>query len=282
MQIKALFLALIALSFTACSSNQLKEQTADEKKAEVYYTRGTTELVNKNYAQALTFLTKAKELNPKDSKVRNNLGMAYFFREQIALAETELKEAIDLDPKNSDARLNLGSLYLSKNMLKEARVQFQKAEQDLTFANQFRNYYNIAVLSLKEGDRKSAYDYLAKSIKEKEDYCLAHYKLGELQAEEYRFKEALNSFLESGKGTCVSEPAPHYQQALALLNLNRSFEAKRKFQEVVEKFASTRFGTMAAVQLKKINNSDYQPTTRASQTEIIKSNVDETVETPNF
>lgn len=281
MQMKALLLALMALSITACSSNQLKEPTTEEKKAEAYYTRGTTELVNKNYVQALTFLLQAKELNSKDSKIRNNLGMAYFFREQISLAESELREAISLDEKNTDARLNLGSLYMSQNKIKEAREQFLKAEQDLTFSNQYRNFYNLAVLSLKEGDRRSAYEYLAKSIKEREDYCLSHFKLGELQAEEYRFKEALKSFQEAGKGTCVTEPAPLYQQAMALLNLNRNFEAKRKFQEVVDKFSSTKFGAMASVQLKKINNTDSQPTTRATQTEIIRSS-DESVETPNF
>ena len=103
MEIKTLLMALLVLALSSCSSNQLKEQTPEEKKAEVYYGQGTTELVRKNYAQALEYLTRAKELNSKDSKIRNNLAMAYYFRDQHELAEKELKAAINLDSKNSDA-----------------------------------------------------------------------------------------------------------------------------------------------------------------------------------
>ena len=280
MKIKAFLLTLFVLIISSCSSNQLKDQTPEEKKAEVYYGQGTTELVNKNYPQALTYLIKAKELDPKDSKIRNNLGMAYYFREQYALAEQELKSAISLDSKNTDAHLNLGSLYMEKNRLKDARVQFEHVLEDLTFRSLFRNYYNLGILSLKEGDRASAFDYLAKSIKENLDYCPAHYKLGEMYAEELRYKQAINAFRESGKGTCVSDPAPIFQQGLMHANLNNTTEAKNKFQEVIAKFPSTRFGTMASIELKKLNLNDNTPTIRASQTEVIKQT--QSVETPNF
>lgn len=279
MKYKMLFLTLVALFLTSCSTNKLKDQSPEEKKAEVYYGQGTTELVNKNYSQALTYLLKAKELNPKDSKIRNNLGMAYLFRDQQALAEEQLKKSIELDELNTDARMNLGSLYMGKKQTAEARAQFEKVLKDLTYPNQFRNYYNLAVLSLNAGDRRMAFEYLAKSIKEKEDYCVSHFKLGELYAEEYRFKQALDSFKEAGKGTCVSEPGPHYQQALALLNLNRATEAKMKFQEITEKFPASRFGTMAAIQIKKINNTNEEQSTR-TQTELIRDS--KAVETPNF
>jgi Flp pilus assembly protein TadD len=274
-----LFLFSTVVLFTSCSSNPNRELTTEQRKAEVYYTQGTNELVSKNYQKALTNLLSAKELDPKDSKIRNNLGMAYYFREQIVLAEEELKTAISLDEKNTDARLNLGSLYMAKNRFKEARTLFEKAAKDLTFTNQYRNYYNLALLSLAEGDRRQAFVYLDKSIKEKEDYCTAHFKLGELYAEEFRFQQALSSFREAGKGTCVSEPAPLYHQALALQSLNRPVEAKRKFTEIMEKFSSTRFSTMAGIQIKKINNNE-QTTQQARETEIIRQS--EPVETPNF
>lgn len=278
---KALLLTFATLFVASCSSTPNNDLTAEERKADVYYARGTQELINKNYTPALSFLLDAKKLNPNDSRIRNNLGMAYYFREQPALAEEELRESVRLDPKNSDARVNLGSLLMEKKKLKEAREQFETVEKDLTFNNQFRNYYNLAILSLKEGDRRSAFSYLAKSVKEREDYCAAHYKLGELYSEEYRFKQALDSFRESGKGTCVSEPAPYYQQALALINLNRNAEARRKLQEINEKFPSTRFSAMATAQLKKLESSEEEhATNRATQTEIIKES--QAVETPNF
>ena len=42
MEIKAFLLTLLVLTVSSCSSNQLKDQTPDEKKAEVYYGQGTT------------------------------------------------------------------------------------------------------------------------------------------------------------------------------------------------------------------------------------------------
>lgn len=266
---------------TSCANNELVDKTTEQKKAEIYYGQGTNDLVKKNYSQALVNLLKAKEFDPKDSQVRNNLGMAYYFREQLPLAEKELLKAIELDKKNTDAKVNLGTIYMEKNRNKEARVQYEKALEDLTYSSQFRTYYNLAILSLKDGDRASSFEYLFKSIKENEEYCQAHFKLGELYIEEYKFKQALVSFQESAKGTCVSEPAPHYQQALALMNLNRVEEARIKLKEIIEKFPKTRFNTLANIQLKKIASElQEQSATRSFQTEVIKES--KTIESPNF
>lgn len=274
-----IFLAAIFLG--SCATNELAEKTTAQKKSEIYYGQGTSELVQKNYSQALINLLKAREFDPNDAQIRNNLGMAYYFRDQPELAEKELLKAIDIDKKNSDARVNLGTLYMEKNRLKEARIQYEEVLKDLTYPNQFRNYYNLAVLALKEGDRAMGFEYLFKSIKEKEEYCQAHFKLGELYFEEYKFKQALASFQESAKGTCVTEPAPHYQQALALMNLNRFEESRIKLKEIMDKFPKTRFNAMASIQLKKIAAELHgQSETRTFQTEVIKES--KTIESPNF
>lgn len=277
-----LTLLVFVLFFVSCSSSKLKNQTPEEKKAEIYYGQGTSELVAKNYSEALNYLTKAREFNPLDSRIRNNLGMTYFFKNQEELAKEQFKKAISLDEKNSDARMNLGSLYLAGKHYKEAKEQFEKVLEDLTFQNQFRNYYNLALVALVEGDRSSAFQYLFKSIGEKNDYCSAHFKLGELYFEEYRFQKALESFKESGKGTCVNEPAPHYQQAMTLLSLNKPIEAKLKFKEIIEKFHGTPFFSLASIQIKKLNESDTRDNIEnpIMQTEVLKKK--KIIETPNF
>ena len=270
---------LIALA--SCASNELAEKTPDQKKAELYYGEGTNDLVTKNYSQALINLIKARDLTPDDSQIRNNLGMAYYFREQPTFAEKELLKAIDLDKKNSDAKVNLGSIYMEKNRNEEARKLFEEVLNDLTYTNQFRNYYNLAILSLKIGDRKEAFDYLNKSVKERDDYCQGHFKLGELYTEEFKFNEALREFKESSKGTCVKEPAPHYQQALALMSLSRFDDARVKLKDIIQKFPKTRFYSLANIQLKKIAEEIKEQTlTKSFQTEVIKES--KTIESPNF
>jgi Tfp pilus assembly protein PilF len=271
-----------AVMLASCASNEVAEKSVEQKKSEIYYVQGTSDLVKKNYSQALVNLLKAKDFDPNDSLIRNNLGMAYYFREQPELAEKELLKAIDLDKKNSDAKANLGTIYLEKNKLKEARSLYEQVAQDLTYSNQYRNFYNLGVLALKVGDRGEAYEFFFKSLKEKEDYCPAHFKLGELYTEEYKFKQALESFREASKGTCVNEPAPHYQQALSLINLSRFEEARSKFKEIVEKFPKTRFVTLANQQLKRISNEirEQAASNKSTQTEIIKES--KTIESPNF
>lgn len=266
---------------SSCATHDSVDKTNDEKKAEIYYGQGTNELVKKNYTQALINLLHAKELDPNDSQIRNNLGMAYYFREQLELAENELLKALDLDKNNSDARVNLGNIYLEKKKIKDARIQFELVLKDLTFQNQFRNYYNLAVLELEVGDRAKAFEYLFKSVKEKDEYCQAHFKLGELYTEENKFKQALASFQESGKGTCTSEPAPYYQQALSFINLGRFEEARIKLNDLISKFPNNQFSNLATLQLKKISSElKEQSTAKSYRTEVI--NELKTIESPNF
>lgn len=280
MKFSALLSVGTLLFFASCASSEPKKST-EERKADVYYGQGTVNLVNKEYNEALINLTEAKKLNPKDSQIRNNLGMAYYLKKQFNLAQEEFEDAIDLNEKNSEARVNLGVLHMEKNNLKEARKQFEKVLEDLTFNNQYRNYYNLALLSLKEGDREQAHVNLQKSLKEKDDYCPTHFKLGELYSEEYKFQKALKEFQESGKGTCVNQPAPVYQQAITLQNLNKQTEANKKFKEVMEKFPGTKYSTQAFTQLKKsAQTEDQQQVSRGYKAEELNQST--SAETPSF
>jgi Tfp pilus assembly protein PilF len=254
MKINGLIFTLFLILLTACSTNSVNQDPSpSEKKAVVYYDQGTSELVEKNYQMALTNLLKAKDLDPNDSKIRTNLGMAYYFREQPEFAINELKEAISIDKKNTDAKMNLATIYMERNKLKEAKKLYEEVLTDLTYVALHRVHYNLAILNLKIGDRKSAFEELYKSIKEKEDYCLAHYKLGELYNEEYKYKEALNSFKDSSKGSCVNNPEPHLAMANVLIHLNKKAEAKIKLEYVIEKFNKTNLKIIAERKLKDLD-----------------------------
>jgi type IV pilus assembly protein PilF len=283
MNAKSFLLMSVLFIVTSCASDDVnRELTIDEKKAELYYDQGTSELIQKNYSQALNNLLKAKELRPLDSKVRTNLGMAYYFKEQVQLAVSELKEAIKLDTKNSDAKLNLATIYFETGKINDARKIYEELTKDLTFSSLFRVYYNLSLIELKIGDKKSAFENLFKSVKEKEDYCQAHFKLGELYTEEMKYGEALKSFQEAGKGVCVNDPTPHFYQALTLVELNRVSEAKAKLNYIVEKFPKTAFKSKAEKKLRNLefeNRSETAKSINQPQTEIINN---ETTETPKF
>lgn len=281
MKATSLLILITLLVTIGCSSSPNKTLTIEEKKAEAYYTLGTQNLIGKEYTKALANLIEAKKYAPKDSKIRNNLGMAYFLKNQPELAIIELKKSIDLDKDNTDAVLNLGSVYLSQKKYDQSLDLFKQVEKNLIFNSQDRNYYNMAIVYLSQGDRKSAITYLNKSIGENPDYCSSHYQLGKLYKEEYRFDAALKSFKEASMGTCVSEPEPHLEQALVLMSLNRFEEARSKFNEIKEKFASTRYASLAQVQLNKLQQLTNEPSLRTNYMNINEEESSNTV-SPKF
>jgi type IV pilus assembly protein PilF len=270
-KVQKFFIILALVTVQSCATNDTPpERTVEEKKADLYYEQGTKELINANYQEALANLLKARELNPIDSKTRNNLGMAYYFRNKINLAIDEIQAAIKIDSKNTDAKLNLAAIYLEKNKLPEAKKLLDECNEDLTYPSLFRVHYNLAMVSLKEGDRKNAFNELELSIKEKEDFCLSHFKLGELYSEEYRFKEAYASYKNSIKGTCVNDPAMHFGLAQSLVNLNRNNEAIKKYNEIIEKFPKSNFSVLSHKELAHLKWSDSE--TRETKKDEIEPN----------
>ncbi len=70
-------LVLNILVLTACSS---KKADIKSKQAELYFGAGTQSLMDQQYTEALKNLLEANKLDPENSDILNNLGMAYFFK----------------------------------------------------------------------------------------------------------------------------------------------------------------------------------------------------------
>ncbi|GAB4012790.1 MAG: hypothetical protein Fur0010_08880 [Bdellovibrio sp.] len=249
---------LSLLLLVSCASNELADKTPEERKFDLYYAHGTESLLLKDYSQALSSLLKAQELNDKDSKLHNNLGMAYYFKGQFQLAIKHLKKSIEYDEKNSDAKNNLAGVYFKMGELNLAKNIYYDVLNDLVYKYQFRTNYNLGLISLRENNPTVARDFFIKSIKEKEDYCPAHYELGLIYYKTFQYTEALKHFQSASNGTCVSSPAPHYRQAQALLKLERNEEALHKLKMIIEKFPNSSFAVMAQNRLREVNIAEIE------------------------
>ena len=245
---------ILISTLAACASNKLVEKTPEEKKAELYYGHGTQALVDKNYTSALKHLQQAAELDPKDSKVQNNLGMAYYFKEKPSLATTHLKKAIELDKKNSDARINLAGIYYAQGRLDLAFQEYLAVSKDLIYPNQFRTYYNMALILEKQNQTAKAREFIAMSLKENENYCPAYFLEGKMNEKVMQWKDALTSYQNATKGQCYQEPAPHFSQAQVLIKMGRIIEAREKLQMVMEQFSRTPYFSKATQELALLSN----------------------------
>ena len=148
-----LFLFLF-LSCSLLTGNDTK--TNKDKRADIYYSHGTSKLILKDYTNALKFLLKAKSLKPNDTKVLNNLAMTYYFKKDFRKSQENFLKALRSDPQNSDARNNLASLYLKRGLLKKAEREYRRVQENLIYPHQYRVSYNLALIHLKRGKRETA------------------------------------------------------------------------------------------------------------------------------
>jgi len=244
-------LPIMALVMIAACSSKSKVQS---KQSEIYFAAGTQSLMEKQYTDALKNLIQANKLDPDNSEILNNLAMAYYFKGEKNLAIKQLERSLELDPKNSDAKTNLASIYFKEGNIKEAEALYQKVLKDLTYEKQARTYYNLGVIELQAKNNLSkAESYFRRSIKEDENYCPSYYHLGIIQFKQRKHNTALKSFKEASMGTCYDSPAPHYYQALSLINLSRFDEARIKLDEIDTRFKNSTFAKMARMKTLELN-----------------------------
>lgn len=247
-----LFLCLL---FSCSSTNRPKTpETPEEKRAEIYFGHGTSNLINQDYTSALKNLLLALELSPKDTRIHNNLGMAYFFKKQHHLGLKHLKKSLSLDEKNSDARNNLASVYFSLGDYAKAEEEYLIVSKDLVYEQQFRVFYNLGLIKLKNGFPREAAEYFEESVKNNETYCPSHYKLGEMHFQSRNYALAYEKFYAASKGSCIEEPAPQYYQAVSLLKMNKLPEAKMKFEEVYNRFQGSDYAESAHKRLMQLKD----------------------------
>ncbi len=249
------FIILSLLVMTSCAS---KDQELKEKKVGLYFGAGMQNLMDKQYTEALKNFLKANELDPNNSEILNNLGMSYYFKGEKDLAIKTLKQALKINEENSDAKVNLASIYFREKRFSEAEKTYKKVLKDLTYDKQTRTYYNLGVLELNyKKDTVAAETYFKKSIKEDDNYCPSYFQLGVIQYNRKQFKSALKNFKEASMGDCYESPAPHYYQALAMIDLGRFDEARVKLDEVDTHFKKSGFAVKArakAIELSKLEN----------------------------
>jgi len=273
--------AILAINFlTSCafmSQPGPPQKTKKEKRGELYYSHGTAKLLSKDYTKALELLMKALQDMPKDTKVHNNLGMAYYFKNRKDLALKHLNKALELDQKNADARNNYASILFEQGRLDEALEQYEKVQENLIYPHQHRVKYNLALIHLRKGNKSKAVALMHKAAEEKQDYCPANFQLGKLYEQAYKYKEALEWYTKANEGTCHGEPAPQFRQAEVLSALKMYEKAGLKYAGLIDLYPESAYATFARKRLKEINQTQ-QISTRS----LPMNDESEKVKTPSF
>ena len=250
-------LLLFAVLFTLMSCASKPKEMG--KRAQIYFNAGTQSLMTRDYTEALTNLLRANEAEPNNADILNNLGMAYYFKGDETLALKCFRKTLELDPKNSDARSNIGSIHFEAGRFQEAEAHYKEVLKDLTYDKQARTYYNLGILELdKKKNPVQAEAYFKASVKEAEDYCPSHYRLGTIYFSKREYNKAFRSFREATMGTCVDSPAAHYDQALTLIELKKFNDARVKLDDIQNRFQKTVFAVKARSKVLELDEIENQ------------------------
>lgn len=270
---------LLSVFLTACASKKTKEQSPAEKKAMIYYTEGTRQLVAKEYTKALKNLLEANRLLPNNTKICNNLGMAFYLKGNKERAISYIQNAIQVDSKNTDARINLATIYMNQGQLELAENQYKLILKDLVYEGQYKTYYNLGILSNKRRDSQQAIKYFKKSVDINENYCPSYFQLGKIAMDAGAYPKAYEYFKEAGMGVCYNTPEPTYMQAMALIKLGRFEQAQNKLESIMGRFDKGRYAVLARKKLSMLRN---MKSTRAQDDLNATLKLQEDLSTPDF
>ncbi len=248
---RSLYFSILLITFLfSCSS---KDRIVAEKKADLYFGKGTNFLMKGEYTDALNSLIKASKYSPERSDIHNNLGMAYYFKKSKSNALKHIKHAIKLDKKNTEAKSNLASIYLEAGRLKKAKSIYHKILSDLTYKKHFQTYYNLGVISLKEKNKKEAVINFTKSTQENQFSCNALYQLGILSLKSKNYKSALEHFGKGTDGPCYNSDANHYYLGLSHEKNGNLQKALKSYQDVSNKFSQGKYSILSRRKISKLN-----------------------------
>jgi Tfp pilus assembly protein PilF len=253
------FVTCITMIFllASCATGSPKK-SEKEKKAELFYSYGTSNLVNKKYTEALTNLMQAAKYDPSDSKIQNNLGMAYYFKKDKKSAIRHIRRAIKLDENNNDAKVNIASIYYNDENYRAAKKYYQLVKKSLTYKNQFRVSYNLGLIEFKMGNSKKALENLDEALSENEDYCPAHFLRGRIYEVKRDYKNAYDSYRKSYHGPCYNNPAPHFKAAVMLTKNGDYLKARLKFNEIMERFSTSTYSAKSNDYLRLIQGKSKE------------------------
>ncbi|MBI2341510.1 MAG: tetratricopeptide repeat protein [Deltaproteobacteria bacterium] len=154
-----------AVAHAVENSNQtalaVQAETSEAVPADIVE-RANAAFAGGDYETAVKLFKEAIAKDQNNAMLHNNLGLIFVKKELYSSAEDEYKKALESDDKCAECFNNFGYLKSILGESFEARKYFEKASALL--ASYADPYFNLAVLSEKEGDIGNAVKYYRQFI----------------------------------------------------------------------------------------------------------------------
>ncbi len=208
----------------------LKTPTGDDLKIV-----GLDYVLLNDYANAIKWLEKAVELDPKNKDAWYYLGRAYYSRSLLPESRRAFLTVLDLDTRDARAENNLGLILESEAKPNEALQAYRKAIewQDGTPHRSEQPYLNLGRLLLELDRAGEAIAPLEKAVELGANNAGCHLKLGTAYLRTNRLPDAQRE-LENAERLEPENAAIHYQLARFYKQIHRMDKAKIEFQRTEE------------------------------------------------
>lgn len=186
---------------------------------------------NGNFANAISYLKKAREETPDDAEAGQLLGLSYYLSQRPAEAIPELEKVQTWYPNaNVDAAYILGICYIQTKDYPSARRAFAKMFD--VPAESAASYLFTARMLLRQDFAPVAEEYAHKAVALDPKLPLAHQLLGELYLYHSQIDEAIAEFrkeLEINPGNATT----YYKLADGFSRVQKYDEAERLLQRSI-------------------------------------------------
>lgn len=221
-------------------SDPSEADKANDQAAEALTLLGVILAVKGDNAGALSAVTKATELAPKNFDARLALGRALFGAGDPAGAAVAFRAAIALRPQETTARFYLATALETAGDYDSALTEYRALVA--VDPKSAEGHLGLGVLLVKLGGEKTkeGIESLERAIALNGDLYEARINLGRALVREGRAGEAVEH-LRRAVELAPKNPEPHYQLALAYRRLGKAREAAEE-EAIIQKLHAERRG----------------------------------------
>lgn len=184
-----------------------------------------------DYSDAVKWLEKAVEFDPKNTDGWYCLGRAYYSEGRLPDAEKAFLAVLGLDARNARAENNLGLVLESEGKFDDAMAAYRKAIGWQAAGAQFgeQPLVNLGTLLLEQQRTAEAVPPLEKAVALAPGNAVCRLKLGTAYLRQRRLTDAERELKKSVE-LDPENPSPHYQLGRLYQEMHRLDQARAEFK----------------------------------------------------
>lgn len=194
MRCKLILIIFICLNFILCASSQKKIEDARNNDPQYQYNMGLFYLNEGVVDEAIKYLKRALELNPRYDLALYALGLSYSMNGNLEESVRYLQDCLKINPTLTDAHNALGAIYQEMGLLDQAEKEFRIAISDENYTAKDNSYYNLARIYLTKGNLNEALNHVEMALGVNRRMVMAHNLRGIIYEGLNDFAKAIDSY----------------------------------------------------------------------------------------